>query len=223
MVDRFVDVYMPDEIPGYPCNAEPRFSTTIVNVDSGAEQANRNWLHPLWRFTLPQAIRYWETVETLKDHWLVMGGPAQTWPFRDPTDFASIPLTMVPMLTTPAIAMTDQVIGSGDGATINFQLVKNYSRPGATDYQRPIYLPIVDSVLISVNGVDVSGSNPWTISRPGGVITFTSPPSPGAVIRAGFLFDVEVRFESDDSYASIVHNYNAGGFADLVLMGVRRC
>lgn len=224
MTDRFVDVYMPDEVPGYPCHSEPRFSTTIVNVDSGSEQVNRNWKHPLWRFTLPEAVRDWETVEALKAHWLVMGGPAQTWPFQDPTDWASIDLDKVPLIEyDPAITMRDQLIGIGDGVTNSFQLIKNYSRTGADDYARPIYLPLLSSVLVSVGGVDVSVTNPWTVSRPGGVVTFTTAPAAGAAIRAGFFFDVEVRFESDDSFASIVQNFNAGGFADLVLMGVRRC
>lgn len=220
---RFVDVYMPAQVPGYPCNSEPRFSTTIVTVDSGAEQVNRNWQHPLWRYMLPEAVRDWTVVEALKKHWLVMGGPAQTWPFRDPLDFASIDLPIVPMQSTPAISMLDQVIGTGDGAKTAFQLTKTYSRYGATDYARTITLPVVDSVKVSVNGADVSGSNPWTVSRPGGVVTFTTPPSPGQVVRAGFLFDVEVRFEADDSFASMIRAYNAGGFADLVLLGVRSC
>jgi len=220
---RFVDVYMPAEVPGYPCNSEPRFSTTIVTVDSGAEQANRNWQHPLWRYNLPEAVRHWQVVEALKKHWLVMGGPAQTWPFRDPFDFASVDLLMVPMQSTPAIGMLDQVIGTGDGAKTQFSLVKAYDRYGATSYSRPITLPVVSSVRVSVNGADVSGSNPWTVSRPGGVVTFTTAPAPGQVVRAGFLFDVEVRFEADDSFAAMVRAFNAAGFADLALIGVRSC
>jgi uncharacterized protein (TIGR02217 family) len=223
MPDRFIDAYLPAEVPGYPCDSAPRFSTTINIADSGAEQANRNWLHPLWRYTLPEAVREWETVELIKSHWLVMGGPAQTWPFRDPMDFASCDLEMVPQITMPPISALDQIIGIGNGAANSFQLTKTYQSGVAPPYDRPIDLPIVSSVLIAVNGIDVSMSNPWTVSRPGGVVTFSTAPAGSAVITAGFLFDVEVRFEADDSYASIVHNYNAGGFADLTLLGVRSC
>lgn len=222
-MSRFVDVPMPAQVPGYPCISEPRFSTTIVSVDSGAEQTNRNWMHPLWRYTLPDAVREWPVVEALRAHWLVMGGPAHTWPFRDPTDFASIDLPMVPMQTTPLIGMSDQVLGTADGVRTEFQLVKRYSRPGATAHVRPIELPVVSSVLVSVSNNDVSIENPWTVSRPGGVVTFTTPPAPGAIIRAGFLFDVEVRFEADDSFSALLRAFNAGGFADLTLLGVRHC
>lgn len=224
MADRFLDIYLPDEVPGYPCNAEPRFSTTVTIADSGAEQANRNWRDPLWRFTLPEVVRYWDTVEALKTHWLVTGGPAQTFPFRDPTDFASIDLYTVPIIDDASvdISMTDQLIGTGDGVSTSFPLAKIY-QSGASTYSRPINLPIIDTVLVSVAGADVSGSNPWTVSRPGGVVNFTTAPAPGALIKAGFLFDVEVRFEADDSFAAIVKDFNAGGFASLSLLGVRSC
>lgn len=223
---RFVDVYMPAEIPGYPCVSSPRFSTTITTTDSGAEQANRNWQNPLWKYTLPEATRDWDVIEELRRHWLVMGGPAHTWPFRDPLDFASVDLPYVPILTNdilPLISMTDQIIGTGDGAKTQFQLTKTYSRAGATDYARSIDLPIVSTVLVSVAGADVSMSNPWTVSRPGGIIEFTTPPTPGQSIRAGFLFDVEVRFEADDSFDQILRATQAGGFANIVLTGVRSC
>jgi hypothetical protein len=48
--------------------------------------------------------------------------------------------------------------------------------------------------LVSVNGVGVT--NGWTLGD-GGILTFTTPPTAGANLRAGFLFDVPVRFEQD--------------------------
>lgn len=207
-------------MPGYPCDSTPRFSTTITSVDSGAEQVNRNWQHPLYRFTLPEAARTWDIVEAVKDHFMVMGGPAHTWPFRDPLDFASRALDKPNKV--PTVTLTDQVIGTGDGATTSFQISKTYER-GAYSYARKIELPVLSTVLIAVNGLDVSGSNPWTVTRPGGVVSFTSAPSPGASITAGFLFDNIVRFESDDSLATILHNFCVGGFADITLLGVRSC
>ena len=219
-MSRFRDVYAPPEMPGYPCISSPRTSTTIVSSSSGAEHANQNWEHPLWRYTLPEAVRDHAVFEAVKDHWLAMRGPAYTWPFRDPLDFASVALAKPN--TVPTLSMTDQVIRPGDGPAIPFQLQKTYVR-GVYNYARKIELPVVSTVLVSVNGVDVSGSNPWTVSRPGGVVTFTTPPTPGQVVRAGFLFDVEVRFESDDTFDGIVRTYGVGGFADINLAGVRAC
>lgn len=205
-------------MPGFPCISSPRWSTGITQVDSGAEQANQRWAHPLHRFTLPEAVREHHVFEAVRDHWMAMRGPAYTWPFRDPLDFASKPLPAPNV--APVITMLDQDIGLGDGQTKQFQLVKTYKR-GNQVYNRLIHLPIVSSVLVSIDGEETGIS--WTVSRPGGVIEFAAAPANGAEIRAGFLFDVEVRFESDDAFDGIVRTYQVAGFSDVTLVEVRPC
>lgn len=220
---RFVDEYAPADMPGFPCLSSPRWSTAITQVDSGAEQANQRWQHPLYRFTLPEAVRRHSVFEALKDHWLAMNGPAHTWPFRDPLDFASRALPAANV--APAVTMADQVLGMGDGAKTSFQLVKTYAR-GAQTYTRTIHLPVADSVLVSIAGADPATLSPpigWSVSRPGGVVTFDSPPGPGQIVRGGFLFDVEVRFETDNAFDGIVQSYQVSGFADITLVEVRPC
>src|SRR5690554_6598753 len=132
-MSRFVDEYPPSGFRGFPCISSPRWSTSIVAVDSGAEQANQRWEHPLHRFTLPEAVRDHATFEAVRDHWLVMRGPAPTWPFRDPLDFASRALPAANV--APTVTSTDQTLGTGDGATRKFQLVKTYTR-GSHSYTR---------------------------------------------------------------------------------------
>lgn len=217
-MSRFIDEYAPEEMPGYPCISSPRWSTAITQVDSGAEQINQRWQHPLYRFTLPEAVRDHEVFEAVKDHWLTMRGPAHSWPFRDPLDFASVPLELPNHV--PSVSATDQQIGIGDGATTRFQLTKTYQR-GSQSYVRRIHLPITDSVLVSLNGTPQASG--WTASRPGGEIEFDSPPTPGQIVRWGGLFDVEVRFETDDSFDGIVRTFGVGGFADISLIEVRPC
>lgn len=223
MTDRFVDVYMDREVPGYPCMSTPRWSTGIVAVDSGVEQVNQRWEHPLHRFTLPDAIREHSTYELLHDHWMVMRGPAYTWPFRDPLDFASVGLEIAN--TVPQTSMLDQVCGTGDGATMIFQLQKTYTR-GSQTYTRIINHPVVDTVQVSVAGVHPSTLSPpmtYSVSRTTGEIVFSYAPSPGQIIRAGYLFDVEVRFESDDTFDGIVKTFSVTGFADITLLEIRPC
>lgn len=222
-MSRFIDEYAPPEMPGFPCISSPRWSTAITAVDSGSEQANQRWEHPLHRFTLPEAVREHHVFEAVRAQWLAMRGPAHTWPFRDPLDFASVALPRPNQM--PVISATDQVLGTGDGARTSFPLVKEYAR-GSQVYTRRIHLPVVDTVLVSLNGADPASFSPpilWTVSRPGGVVSFTPAPPPGQVVRAGFLFDVEVRFESDDSFDGIVRTYGVGGFADITLVEVRPC
>lgn len=219
---RFIDEYAPAEMPGYPCMASPRFSTNIVTTDSGGEQANQNWAHPLWRFALPKAIRDTEVFEAVKAHFLVMAGPARTWPFRNPLDFATAEITAPP--AAPAVTALDQRLADGDGIRTTFPLLKTYAR-GATTYAARIYLPVVSSVLVSVDGVAVTTG--WTVTRTAGpssgALVFDTAPAPGAVVRWGGYYDVEVRFEADDSLDAVLQDLGAAGAADLTLVNVRPC
>ena len=223
---RFIDQYAPDEMPGFPCRSSPRWSTRITQVDSGAEHANQRWAHPLYKFTLPDAAREAAIWQRVRDHWLVMRGPLHTWPFRDPLDFASRSLDEAN--TTPVITGMDQVIGTGDGAKTTFQLVKTYT-VGAQSYERTIYLPIVSTVLVTINGVNAADYLPgsptmtWSVTRLGGQVTFSEAPQAGHIVRAGYLFDVEVRFADDNAFDSILVDAEVGGYADITLFEVRPC
>ncbi len=225
----FRDVYLPEQIRGFPFTSSPRFNTTITMVASGSEHRNRNWKHPLHRFQAPEAIKCHEHVEDLRDHWMIMSGPFLTFPFRDPMDFASRRLAAANL--APTIGRADQVIGVGDGFTTRFQLQKKYSR-GGFDYYRPIYLPVVATVLVGMNALppeteasDGLPGGPYDVdvTRYGGELVFDHPPDNGVIITAGFLFDVEIRFESDDSMDAIVQAYQVSGFADLGFWEVRHC
>lgn len=220
-MSRFVDVYLDPCVPGYPCISSPRWSTRIVSVDSGTEQVEQRWAHPLHRFTLPEAVREMEVFNAVRDHWLVMRGPAFTWPWRDPLDFASIPLRR-PNEEDPPISNMDQLVGVADGFQHVFKLNKVYQR-GPQQYTRRIVLPVVDSVVVSFDGVDVPSAGNWTVTRPGGELVFNIPPPKDVVIRAGFYFDCIVRFENDASFDGIVRTFGVGGFADIVLLECRSC
>lgn len=220
---RFIDTYPPEEMPSWPCASAPRFNTQITQVDSGAEQANQRWEHPLYKFTMPEVIREQLTFEAVRDQWLIMRGPAHTFPWRDELDFASVSLE-APTIE-PVVSSLDQIIGTGDGVTQDFQLIKTYQR-GPTTYVRNLHLPVVATVVVAVAGLDPTASSPpngWSISRPGGVVHFDIPPAPGQVITAGYYFDVEVRFESDDAFEGIVQSYAIAGYASLTLVEIRPC
>lgn len=221
----FLDIYMPDEVPGYPCVSAPRTKTSIQVSAGGGEHRNQEWEHPLFRFVLPEGIREWPVVQALSKMWRVTAGPYRSFAWRDPLDFASGDLAVPNPEEDPVPGLTDQEIGVADGFTDSFQLVKTYTYGGET-YDRLIHLPVLDTVVIAIDGVVVDPTD-YAVSRPGGVVTFNVPPpipedDPG-IITAGFLFDVEVRFESDEAFEGILQTWQAGGFADLTLVEVRPC
>lgn len=221
---RFLDIYMPVGVKGFPAVSAPRFSTTLVESDSGDEDANENWQHPLHTFRLPKLISNMAVFNALRAHWYNTKGPARTFPFRDPLDFASVDLECAN--TEPAISLIDQVIGEGDGLTKDFQLIKTYTA-GAYSYSRTIQLPIVSSVLIGLDGDTPAAASggPYvvTVTREGGNVNINPAPGNGVAITAGFLFDVPVRFESDDTLEGVVQSMQVNGFSDLTLIERRLC
>lgn len=221
-MSRFKDIPLPFGTIGFGFASGPRFSTTIVSVSSGAESANQNWANPLRRFTCPEAVRDQATFEAVRTHWLAMRGPFYTFPLRDALDFASVALPAANV--APDVSSIDQPLGIGDGFTRRFQLRKEYTATGAESetYSRPIYLPQVETVIVSMDGGEASPAD-YTVEREGGMVEFGTAPDPGVVLRWGGLFDVNVRFEADDSFDGIVRTYRVAGFADMTLLEIPLC
>jgi len=224
MADAFIDEYLPAAIQGMPCRSSPRFSTRIVLSKSGDEGRNQSWKSPLRRFVLPEAVGDQEALEAALDFWLIMGGPFHTWPFRDPFDFASVALEEpnVP----PSTSGLDQALGAADGTTWQYQLVKR-RQVGAQTYDRPIYLPVLSTIHVLMDGVAPAAASggPYTvsISRPGGVVSFSPVPQAGLTLTWGGLYDTEVRWEADTSFDAIIHSLDTIGAAEIDLVEVRRC
>lgn len=215
----FLDQYLPAKVLGVGFISAPRTNTSIQVTFGGNERRNRNWEHPLHYFTAPEATREWAVTQGLIKHWRITAGPWLSFPLRDPLDFASRDLVKPNLV--PTVAMADQALGTADGFTDSFQLKKRYT-VGGENYDRDIHLPVLASVLIADNGVLVPSSD-YAVTRPGGVVTFDTPPANGHALTAGYLFDVEVRFESDDQLEQVMRATKVAGFSDLTLVEVRPC
>ena len=60
---------------------------------------------------------------------------------------------------------------------------------------RTIAKAVAGTVRVALGTVEqMSG---WTVDTTTGVVTFTSAPGNGVIVRAGFEFDVPVRFDTD--------------------------
>lgn len=224
----FIDQYPPRTLTKFQFRAMPKWSTTITAVSSGSERRTSNWYDPLHHYVAPAAINCLDVMQEVHDMWMALRGPFYSFPFRDPIDFASVPIERA--ATEPSISRVDQDLGIGDGSTKVFQLYKSYTF-GTQEYLRTIRRPVVASTLIGMNG-NAPGEVPSgaqggpyvaTVSRDGGTVTFDSAPVSGMVLTAGFYFDVECRFEADDSYEKIVKAFGASETADLVFKEIRPC
>lgn len=170
---------------GRDATVVPEFSTSIATTASGHERRNSLWSDARLRFDVGPGIRSEAELGELLAFFRARRGAARGFRLRDPTDFSSNAMTGTP-------TATDQLLGLGDGVRSTFPLVKHYGS-GSDAQVRRITRPVAASLSVSTNGAAASG---WTL-EPGGIVSFTVPPATGAEVRAGFLFDVPVRFAED--------------------------
>ena len=176
----FDDVAYPLAL-GRDTQASPEFSTSVAVTASGHERRNALWSDARMRYDVGPGIRSQKELAALAAFFRARFGPARGFRLRDPFDFSSNDGDGEP---GPA----DEWLGTGDGITASFQLVRRYG-----DQVRAITRPVEGSILVSVDGAPASG---WSHAGRG-EIRFAEAPLAGAAVRAGFLFDVPVRFAED--------------------------
>ena len=170
---------------GLGASGGPERRTEIVTLVSGREERNSPWANSRRRWDAGPGIASLDDIHTLLAFFEARHGRLHGFRFRDPLDNRSCAPSVQP---SPA----DQVLGTGDGGTAAFQLVKHYAS-GAQSWTRTIAKPVEGSVRAAIDGVET----PVTTDHTTGLITFDTPPAPGAVITAGFAFDCPVRFDTD--------------------------
>ena len=179
-----------DDLPyplalGRDATVMPEFSTSVAVTASGYERRNSLWSNARLRFDVGPGIRSEAELGVLLAFFRARRGAARGFRLRDPTDFSSNAMTAAP-------TSNDQVLGTGNGIAASFPLLKRYGEGDAAQSRR-ITRPHSASVVVSLDGIASTG---WTLTS-GGVVTFTVPPATGKTVRAGFTFDVPVRFAED--------------------------
>ena len=159
----------------------PERRTEIVSLASGAEMRNAIWAGSRRRWDVGSAVLKLDMLQTLVAFFEARGGRLHGFRFRDALDDRSgAPGALV--------SATDQVIGTGDGVTTQFTLIKSYG-----DYSRRIRKPVAGTIIAAVDSVET----PITEDSVNGAVLFDSAPASGAVVSAGFRFDCPVRFDTD--------------------------
>jgi len=203
----FDDVLYPFAL-GRSAAVAPEFSTSVLVTASGHERRNSLWSDARVHFDVGPGIRSEEELCELIEFFRARRGAARGFRVSDPYDNSSNGMTASP-------TMLDQLIGSGDGGRTDFQLVKAYGQ--SPDPQlRPISRPHPESILVSVAGSLVTD---WSLGD-FGMIHLAIPPASGEKVRAGFRFDVPVRFAEDRIDISGI-NFAAGEAPSIPLIEVR--
>ncbi len=172
----------------YGASGGPQFATEIVTVQGGYERRNQRWQQARRRYDARTGVTSASEAAILIAFFHARAGRARGFRLKDWADFSSAADGV------SEAALTDQIIGTGDGATVSFQLIKTYGE-GEAAHRREIRKPVAGSVAVGVNGFAYETG--WSVDATNGLVTFAQAPASGAAITAGFLFDVPVRFDTD--------------------------
>lgn len=181
----FHDIRFPLPL-AFGASGGPQRTTEITTLVNGFEQRNTHLANSRRQYDAGVGIKSLDDLHTLIAFFEARHGELYAFRFRDALDFKSCPPSQDP-------SATDQIIGMGDGGTRDFQLVKIYADT-AGNWQRRITKPLADTLKIAIDGQHTTG---FVLDALTGVVRFDTAPAQGTEIRAGFEFDVPVRFATD--------------------------
>ncbi len=211
-MSNFHEIQFPASV-SFASTGGPQRRTEIVSLASGAEERNSPWEHAKRRYDAGLGIRSMDDLHAVLAFFEARRGQLYGFRWKDFTDFTSA-------LPTATPNAQDQNIGVGDGVTNIYALSKTYEQ-GVHSYTRPITKPRENSVLLALNGTLQQEGVDYTVDHAQGSISFigAAPPN-GALITAGFEFDVPVRF--DTSFLNItLEAFNAGALPSIPIVEVQ--
>ncbi|MES2335798.1 MAG: DUF2460 domain-containing protein [Pseudomonadota bacterium] len=206
----FHEVRFPDNI-SRGARGGPERRTQVVELASGDEERNASWANSRRRYDVAYGIRRADDLAAVVAFFEARNGRLHGFRYKDWADYKSA-------LPSQPITATDQQIGTGTGSLQTFQLSKRYTS-GAQTWVRTITKPVAGTVRVALGMAEqLSG---WTVDMTTGVITFTTAPAGGVIVRAGFEFDVPVRFDSDTLDVTLDFE-RLGSITSIPLLEIRR-
>ena len=189
----------------------PERRTDVVTTASGRETRNARWANSRRRYDAGFGVKSLDDIHAVVAFFEERRGRLHAFRWKDHADYKSC-------VASANLAATDQNIGIGDGIRASFQLIKTYGT-GLRNYARTIAAPVGATVSVAVNGLQ---NNFFSVDAQTGIVTFTVGhiPAAGAVITAGFEFDVPVRFDTDAITINLAH-FASGEIPHIPLLEVR--
>jgi len=209
MLEVFHEIQFPTAI-AFHSSGGPERKTEIVTLGSGFEERNAVWANSRRHYDVGYGVKTLDDLHAVIAFFEARVGRLYGFRFKDCADFKSC-------APNDAVTPLDQAIGSGDGTTTQFQLIKTYTS-GPSNWLRTITKPVAGTVRVAVAGVEQTSG--ITIDSTTGLITFDSAPATAAAITAGYEFDTPVRFDTD-SLSINLSNFAAGEIPSIPLVEIR--
>lgn len=190
----------------------PERRTEIVTLGSGREERNSPWAMSRRRYNAGLGLKKLDDIHEVIAFFEARHGRLHGFRWRDRADWKS---------GSPGAPVTplDQVLGAGDGARTDFQLVKAYVS-GEASYTREIAKPVAGSLQLAVAGKAMEEGTDFSADHATGIVTFAAAPAEGAAVTAGFEFDVPVRFDTDFLDINLAA-FEAGSVPDIPVVEIR--
>ena len=193
----FHEIRFPDNI-AYGATGGPEFATTVVVTGAGHEQRNVNWAEARGRWDVASGLKNQAQLDELIAFFRARKGRAYGFRFKDWTDAVG------------------KLLGTGDDAETQFQLVKRY--PSGTVTVRTVTKHVAGTVGVYLDGVEqLSG---WSADVTTGLVTFITPPAAGVEITADVEFDVPARFDTDHM-AVTIENFRLRRWQQIPIVELR--
>jgi uncharacterized protein (TIGR02217 family) len=164
----------------------------VVATSAGHEKRNVNWAEARGRWDVASGLKKQAQIDELIAFFRARSGKAYGFRFKDWTDYKA----------------TGQLLGTGDDAQTQFQLVKRYPS-GSVIEVRTIAKPVAGTVQLYLDGAPQASG--WSVDTTTGLVTFGTAPALGVEVTADFAFDVPVRFDTDRMAVTIetyqLHNW----------------
>lgn len=192
----------------------PERRTDVVVLGSGFEERNARWAHARRSYNAGYGVRSLDDLHQVIAFFEERRGRLYGFRWKDHADFKSCP-------PEQSVAATDQVLSTGDGVQDTFSLVKRYGSLHAP-YERPIAKPVAGSVLVAVDGLAQVDGVSFDLDLTLGRVAFRSGhiPASGAVVTAGFEYDVPVRFDTDRLEVNL-SGFRHGAIPSIAIVEIR--
>ena len=181
--------------------AGPLFNTSVLSTDGGVTSTNQNWSYPLIQGQVGYGLQSKANLDSVIAFFWARRGRFRGFLFRDWSDYT----------------FTAQNIGTGNGSTQNFQIVKTYADT-VLPFSRIIKRPIEADLLVYLNGVLSAPAN-WTLLS-GGIVRFTVAPAAAVVVTVSGTFDIAMQFATDQLEVEM-EVWSAGAIPSIPIREVR--
>ncbi|MCB8836093.1 DUF2460 domain-containing protein [Aurantimonas sp. VKM B-3413] len=189
----------------------PERLTEIVRLSTGFEHRNQRHRHSTRRYDAGSGVKSLADLVAVVAFFEVRRGKLTGFRFRDPLDWRSA-------AHGAPVSPLDQAIAVGDGSATAFALVKVYGADEGA-YRRPIEKPVTGTVRVAGDGIEL-GDDGFSVDATTGAVTFAVAPTAGALVTAGFEFDVPVRFDLDHLSVNLAA-FEAGEIPSIPLIEIR--